>query len=953
MATSKQQVLQLKEWSGVDRFTEGTAQKPDAFEIIQNYYATNPGEIKSLNGVTQLNSSSLVGVEKVIHSKFIDTATSKGLFLLCDPTGGPWSADSMSGATFDTNGSGFLYDVYIQGIGAGTRNATKYSLPTRAEAAQIVITLPTVTRKTRSINIWIKANSDTGGATIAWCGSVYRKADGTFPTTITVRPPKYTNVAAPADLVGTACPNGLSVLDYSVGAFNAEQATGGRLEPGRMYYFGISPWYKVDYNQLPTVASCPLHITGADVAAQKVMSAYLNDGNSKFTLTFDFLPYNPMKVGGTSTPNTYLSMDFAAVHMGLTPEDLMPVGTVDGISTVQSVTRVTSSSGAVSATDTAPDPDVPAKFTISGYSGPVGSLIKLISKTCASTDLVANDSYYVTSSVLTSDGSIVTLAKTEGGASVVVNVAGAAVFAWAKVVCTVLHLPHSMNVMPVMGKLVNECPVPKAGTGRSYALFRPHYFSQQFFSFNAPDSENPIERVFGIYYKDSTLNDSLRRDLFQPFWQPAVNLSNTPNWENTASSYTSIGDMWMYSFRLSTNDCQSRLFGNRMWMANGFNEPFYTNGHLLKSGCPTSESGTENYQRWPITKFIEFFKNSMILANDTQNQTYDSSSFYYSNPTFGDIANFNATATATRTLPINSGDQSTVRGLNIYSQDLTSVGAESFLVVWKKSSLFVWNGDPASNPKLISKATGLAGPNSYCLTKFGPVFVGTDNVYLFKTSQDVTPIGNNIKDVIKGLSDAQLYQVNCVYHDEDVKLGYSSDVNIDSEFWLRLIQIQGGVNAIWTGPHLMEPYQLQTQIPFWGSEREYRVSVLDTDLFRRDDPGSFLNAGQDIVRRLKIRNLGLQSDQLLKLIQGLNLHLRVVESEDFTLTLEAEDGSPAMVVSFTVNSAGNIRMFKQVQIPQRFLGRVLTLSLENTNNSDMSIYDFSLLFSVIKRRLLP
>lgn len=233
------------------------------------------------------------------------------------------------------------------------------------------------------------------------------------------------------------------------------------------------------------------------------------------------------------------------------------------------------------------------------------------------------------------------------------------------------------------------------------------------------------------------------------------------------------------------------------------------------------------------------------------------------------------------------------------------------------------------------------------------MYVGQDNVYLFQTSQDVIPIGDGIKDIIKGLNATQLRGVVAQFHDEDIKIAYSTDTNLDSELWLRFKYMPGGLNRYWTGPHELKEFQGVTNILNFDSQKNVRISFLDTDLYRRDDPGSFLDDGQNIHRTIKIRNLGLQQDHLLKLISRLYLATRIVQDETFYITLQSQDGSDSIVVSGTQVSSGNQRQLKQFLFPQRFLARVLTLSVENISNADLSVYDFSILFETIRRRTLP
>jgi hypothetical protein len=302
---------------------------------------------------------------------------------------------------------------------------------------------------------------------------------------------------------------------------------------------------------------------------------------------------------------------------------------------------------------------------------------------------------------------------------------------------------------------------------------------------------------------------------------------------------------------------------------------------------------------------------------------------------------------------VNTSDQSEVNGLNIYSQDLTSVGAESFLVVGKEASVFTWDGNIANPAKQIAKATGFAGPKCYTVSKFGPVYVGRDNVYLFRSSQDVVPVGDSVKDIILNLSPDDLKNVTCLFHDEDIKIGYTENTDLDRELWLRFQYRGGGLTKHWSGPHVMKPYKEVATILDFNGERDVRISHIDNEIYRRDDPGSNLNDGQEITRSITISNLGLDMDHFLKLIWGMNLALKTSQDEDFEITLESEDGSQSIVVQTTAEYSGNMRKMKQVQFPQRFLARVLKLTVENTSAAAMSIYDFSILFQKQRRRLLP
>jgi hypothetical protein len=952
VATQKESTLQIKQFKGRDTFTEGTQQEPDVFEVIQNMEVDNPGELKAINGVTRLNEiapsafQAITNVDKILHAKFLNTPKEKGLFLLCEEDYSN-SDPSPPGVTFSTSGGGAAnYDVYVQGIDSVGNKANKFTpVSIQANGLTVTFTNPDNFPRCRSINIFIGTVGATGAALI-WSGSVYRKVDGTFPTSVTVFPPL---AATPS----------IKSVPYFAGTFTASSASGGTLDPDRVYYFGLGPWFKAvgATDNIPSnIAECSLYSGGsAGSNGVQVMSGYVRSGYNALDFTFDFCPYE-IPDGSTAPISAEMVQTKVCVFFGITPEDLMPVGNSDGISIPWTKTQVTTSVSTASVV-------LAADTIATAYNIPVGALIKYNVGTGSVTGLVDGSYYWVVSS----SGGVIKLSATAGGAAVDLTavVAGNFNLRWSKVTGTVKHVPHSTDRGCSAYRISDVGNVvPVAGTGRYYAGYVPYYYNQNTFRLvdtlanRIPTTESGltgIKKTFGIYFKEKTFNPNLRKDCFAPVFNPAVNVY-TYGWDLSlnSSDYHNFGGG-------GSDEMQSRLFGNRIWMVDGVSEPFYTNGYVLKSGTPTKNASADTYQRWPITKYIEFFKGKMILTSSSGNQSFNQGYVYYSSDNVGgfpDITYFHMNTTTPRQLALNTSDQSDIVGLNVYSQDLSNVGAESFLVVGKKSSVFVWSGDTTTAPKQISKATGFAGPNCFSLTKFGPIFVGTDNVYLFRTSQDVIPIGYGVRDIILGLSKTELYNVNVVYHKENVKIAYTDSSHLDKEIWLKLIQQGGGINNIWTGPHTLASFDGQTIIDAWDSEEDYRLSYINVTTYenylqRRDDPGSFLNEGQNITRRLKIRNLGLQADQLLKLITRLHLGLRLTADETFDMTLDSQDGSQSIVVKFDVTNTGNSRQMKQVIVPQRWLTRVLTLTLENTNNSDISIYDFSILFQSLRRRQLP
>lgn len=919
----KLQTLQVKQFKGVDRLIEGTAQDPDVFEYLKNMHIPNPGELKANNGVTKLPE--IVGIDEIVHTKFVDTGSEKGIVILgkAKRTG---TFQTPTGFVMFRNGAAVTsYDVYVvYNFSGGGEKASKQTLS--ADSSGITITVPTSptanipASNVRSIDFYIGAAGASSG-TLAWGGSMYRKSDGLFPADIVIYPP----------LAGAA---GISI-PFSPGSFSAQPGTGGGLQADRVYYFGIASWFTFVSTGEVNVST----YTQSNSTSPVIMSAYLPAGKSKLTYVFDYCPYDGIVDGSGSAITSDFSMPRVQVFAGVTPEDLTPVTYDEGVCTTVSKSQTTTAAST--------DGSGNVTFT-SGIVIPVGALLKCT--VVGASGLTLNQYYYVKTSTKTSSGCIVTLSTTPSGAAVGTTAAGTPTFGWSTVIGNLKYISHSQTHIPYMGQFKStgfgeiEWPAV-AGTGRYYAVVDRAYRGTDPVSYNSVYDPTTYSQIHGIFYPNENLNISERRDLFWNKKSRRVDLGIYNSVKNPANTND-------YAYILpydGTYEWNSRQYGNRLWLVNGFTEPLYTNTYVMKMAVP-SPAGSNTAARWPITKYIEFFKNMMVLGSDTGNDSYQQGYIYYSNSV--DIQDFNYNGTTIRAIPINTGDQSKLVGLNVYAQDLSTVGAASFLVAGKQQVIFVWDGTSAAANQ-ISKATGFAGPNCYSLTKFGPIFVGSDNVYLFRSSQDIIPIGDPIKDIIQDLTQAELYNVNVVFHDQQLKIGYTDTAAIDRELWLYLRPFQGGLNRHWSGPHEMKEYSGQTIAPVFGSEKNYRMSFYGGNLYRRDDPGSYSNDGNDISRAIKFRNLGLQFDHFLKLIPMIQFHIRTVEDEDFDITLESEDGSQSIVVNTTVANSDGAKQLKQVQIRDRWLARVAKVTFENTSNSDMSIYDLSLLFSQIRRRLLP
>jgi len=952
MGQQKVDTLQIKNWKGIDRFTEGTERQPDLFEKIQNFNIPNPGEAKAINGVTRL-ADAIPDLDSIIHTKFIDTPKDKGLVVFYRPNTTMIAAPVAGNFAFATSGGGAVArnvwaEYVVQG---GGRIGTDLGVQS-IEANGLTITLPNLSGAAFNVVQCVNIQVNDSSGRNCWAGSAWRETNNQFPATMVVYAPGAPQAGAMPS-IGLPVGSFLATPGYNAAA---------KLESGRTYYLGIGPWfasaiggrngyaevaYKLAATGTPTIGG----IGG------EYFATFLPDGQNKIDFTFDYCALNPSE-SETTPLITELAMSRAVVYCGVTPEDLMPASNlgVGYSSTIGKTTTVSPDFNNTTDVDDAADIET---ITVASGTGliPVGACLKYIVRSGVGIGgLTANAYYFVVSSTYTtiagSGYSIIKLGLSPGGTKIpLTDAVGTSRFEWATYSGSIYSLPKSCNVIAACGSWATnkQDTQSKAIAGRGVGVVQLRT------AFTPSALTTSINQIACGIFTSLDLSFANFRHIPIPLYQISPNLVQY----NTQASPPSQTRFQLFLNELNSGnrinwEFESRQYGNRLWVVNSFNEPFYTNGYILKAICP-SDNGSNTFSRPPITSFIEFYKDRMVLASKRSNQTYQEGYAYFSKLAtgFGDVQDFSFNSTTPNVVSVNTSDQSAVNGLNIYSQDLTSVGAESFLVIGKEASVFTWDGNVANPAKQIAKATGFAGPRCYSVSKFGPVYVGRDNVYLFRSSQDVVPVGDSIKDIILGLSSVNLAKVNCMYHDDDIKIGYTDTTDLDREIWLRFQYRSGELTKHWSGPHTMKSYKEATSILSFNGERDVRVSHVDNKIYRRDDPGSFLNDGSDPLRAITISNLGLDMDHFLKLIWGMNLALKTEQDEDFDITLESEDGSQSIVVQTTAEYSGNMRKMKQVQFPQRFLARVLKLTIENTAASDISIYDFSILFQKQRRRLLP
>lgn len=398
-----------------------------------------------------------------------------------------------------------------------------------------------------------------------------------------------------------------------------------------------------------------------------------------------------------------------------------------------------------------------------------------------------------------------------------------------------------------------------------------------------------------------------------------------------------------FFWNVSGTEIHSVPLGDRLYCVNGQNPIFYTNGYVFRpiikdnGGSPI-----------PITKYIESVRDRLVCAGGPDNFANTSHQVFYSET--NDPFNFGA-APVWNNFRVWSKDE--INGMGVFSQNLDASGPNSFLVISKKDNLFTWNGLTGTS-QVVSELNynlGFAGPRAFVKTKLGPVFVGRDNIYVFKSSDSILPFGYEFKDVLAALTDTQRNLVNCVFHEDRVKIAYpSSGTDLDREIWLELRLEDGAIQKYYSGPHTLLPFNTQAVASSFDSISNLRLSSYNSLIYQRDS--GTLNNGSSIARKIVINRLGLQQDHFLKLMTRVYMAIKIGQNETFTLTFDQEDGSSQTVKSEVALVATAARQLLQAHVVDRVLGRVNSLTIDNTSTMALSIYDISMLFNVIRRRQL-
>lgn len=396
------------------------------------------------------------------------------------------------------------------------------------------------------------------------------------------------------------------------------------------------------------------------------------------------------------------------------------------------------------------------------------------------------------------------------------------------------------------------------------------------------------------------------------------------------------------------SEIHSKQYGNRLFVANNENVMFYTNGYSMKT--IVRDSGV-NYI--PICQYIGLCQDQIVLGGGGDSYANTTGYVFYSN--VGNPFAFGTTSPNWNNFPVSSGDGSKINGFGLFSQDLSTVGSRTFLLISKgggsNGNLFSWNGQTGSNLVVSQiEKIGFAGPRAFAQTRFGAVMIARSGAYMVTGSTAVSPIGDEVQDILQGLSDTALNKINCTYHQNKVKIGYTASSGLDRELWLELRHEPDGIQKFWSGPHQLQTFTDQATTGFFNSSPDYRVCAFGAKLYRRDSGET--NVGSAIARSITINSLAFNAEHFRKLINWIYMSVKIEQDETFNFTLTEENGTPSTSFSVTGSFANGARQFLQSKLTTRVTGRNGTLTITNTSSKLNSIYDIAFIFKPQRRRLV-
>jgi hypothetical protein len=959
----KETTLQIKQFRGINRIDEGTNTPPNEFFELKNLHIKSPGEIESIGGVADLSATDLPGCAKIITTKFMKDARGQDL-LLCfyrpKDDLASW-IPNITISNFSNSGTGVIVETYIVSyVGPGGYVYSK-EVTSGANNLNVTFTVPNdVPDWVSSIDVYAKVSTHRMAYRFL---TFRRKLDGTFRA----------SAEGSLDCLRSSSFSSAPTLKTPDRIYSEHSVLNSKKET---WYFGLAPFF---------IAADPSNVYGT----HKPRVTLVDSNTPAEFLTADVDPENgsTIKMGFatqtlTVNPSTVNRMTCFA---GVTPEDLTAVGHPSNYTDVDSTIELELVEYSI--TSTSAGSDLANVTQVSSGAFADGDKVLYRDNGGSITGLTDNTTYYIK---FTSTGTAVhfyaNLSDYQNDIKVNITsvttgtpklylrrvsffVDKSSLINSRNNVQMVRLTPRTTANYTAYDMEINKTPSDtiSAVAGRTDGVFTNAAVYRDLSGtvatvyngaalLNLSNTSSAMEMEFP-YDIEETVGCWVLRSL--PFslanaYQllPGVNersLSTTAlNIIVDSTSDYDLGEKGYGSFwnpNKTAEDEGEHLsvdqYRQRLVTANGDNQLWHTNGYVWK---PIMRS--DGKSKIPQNKFVKSFSNRIISGGGIPSIQSTDNLFHFSEEEtpydWGTTINSFAVFSG---YPIN--------GLGVYSQNLSDSGYRGFLVVSKKDGLWMWNGNSSEGPQQLYKSIGFAGPRAFCVTDYGPVFLSRENAFLI-SGEEIKDIGDEAKDILEGLTDEQLYRINAVYHNRILKIAYPStgtgDVNCDKELWLEFRTEQGGLQKYWSGPHDLTDLYDQASIIDFNGTRDVRVGCLSDSLHQRDSGAN--NLGASIARSIVISRLGLNADHFLKVIRGIYLAVNIPGNESFTITLDAEDGSSQMVASKDALVANGARHLVQFSNPNRFLGRVNKVTITQTSSTAFSLYDISIIFSMLRRRLL-
>lgn len=445
-------------------------------------------------------------------------------------------------------------------------------------------------------------------------------------------------------------------------------------------------------------------------------------------------------------------------------------------------------------------------------------------------------------------------------------------------------------------------------------------------------------------------------------------LFDTTLTNKSLTSYSTVRDNNSTNIFLEFREGSVRAasYEDRMYYADGVQSPFKCNGYIVNPLI------IDDVTRVPvITNNIILFKDKLCLFGGGTNWSYDKGNIFYSN-----AANPNNFGTgAGNFLNINFGDASDIVGGGVYSRDLSNTGPATFLVVGKANSTYSWNGGTtAADQSLvqIGKSVGWLSANSFALTAEGAVVATNQGLYGV-TGSDMQPIDPGTEIFYQSATENTKSSFNLVFNGDRLIVGYEDPDDGPRELWYDFRRDPEGMVIVATGPHIMQEYDGQAVAQRYGAINNYRVSYYnggfgeDPTFYRRDIPGTFTNVGAAIDWMIELNETGLGADEFVKIMTRMYMRAKINKQETVTITMPSYDsasdgqgldytGSGLQTVSSTLvmpytGVAEIYRLFQKV-FTARYRGAIFTPKFQGSTNVDFRIVSISLLYQLVRRRLL-